>query len=232
MKWFFQVLILLTLNATASAAQPASIQASYEVFMSGMKVGKIEETYTRVANDYTLNSVTTPLGLLAMFKPEKVFLSSQGMITKQGLRPDYFEDKREGNPAKSSQARFDWPAKKLTLIRQTLRTPLDLPEGTQDRLSAMYQFMYINLKNIDTLDFFMTNGSKLDNYHYTVGVREKLDTPAGQFDSIYLETQNKPGESRTEIWLSAENNLPCKMLITDAHGDQYTQILSGLKITP
>ena len=97
----------------------------------------------------------------------------------------------------------------------------------------MYQFMFLQLEANSTLSFAMTNGSKLDNYHYAIGPRQKIDTPAGQFDSLYLDSQGKPGENRTEIWLSTQkHNLPCKMIITDANGDQFTQILSTLHITP
>jgi hypothetical protein len=226
MKWLS--LILLCLSAQACAAD--SVQAAYDVFMSGMKVGTIEENYTKNGDRYTLSSVTTPVGLLAMFKPEKIHISSHGKISPRGLKPHHFEDRREGNPGKSSKAEFDWEKHQLTLIRQSLRATVALPEGTQDRLSAMYQFMFTSLDH--AVEFPMTNGSKLDNYRYTIGAREKLDTPAGQFDSVYLDSQGKPGESRTEIWLSAEYQLPCKMIITDANGDQFTQILTGLKVTP
>lgn len=232
MKWFSVIFIWLTLCAQAWATPLSRVQASYEIFVSGMKVGQIDESYSKSGDHYTLTSVTTPLGLLAMFKPEKIYITSRGLITKKGLHPLHFEDKREGKPEKSSQAEFDWTAQQLTLIRQTQRTQLALPEGTQDRLSAMYQFMFTKLDSVATVDFAMTNGNKLDHYHYAIGVREKLDTPAGQFDSIYLNSQGKAGESRTEIWLSSEHNLPCKMIITDANGDQFTQILNGLKITP
>jgi hypothetical protein len=232
MKWLYKALMLFVFSSQAFASMPETVQAGYEVFMSGTKVGKIDETYSKNGDHYTLSSVTTPLGLLAMFKPEKIYITSRGLITKQGLKPLYFEDKREGNPGKSSQAEFNWTAQQLTLIHQTVRTPLALPEGTQDRLSAMYQFMFINLKDMDMLNFAMTNGNKLDTYHYAIGAREKLDTPAGQLDSIYLDSQAKPGESRTEIWLSTEYKLPCKMIITEANGNQYTQLLSTLKILP
>ena len=196
MKLLTFFLAALLLCAPVYAAPPTGVQASYEVFSGGLKVGQMNEIYRRNGDHYTLTSTTTPVGLLAMFKPEKIFFTSSGLITKQGLRPLNFEDKREGNPARSSQAEFDWATQQLTLIRQSQRTPLALPEGTQDRLSAMYQFMF--LKNDSTLDFSMTNGNKLDTYHYAAGAQQKVDTPAGQFDSLYLDSQPKEGERRPE----------------------------------
>ncbi len=213
-------------------AAPAGVQASYDVFMSGMKVGQMTETYTRSDDHYTLTSTTTPLGLLAAFKPGKIISNSRGLIDKNGLRPQRFDHIREGDASKESHAEFDWDAMQLTLTHQSQQTRLALPEGTQDRLSAMYQFMFLRLDKVAALDFMMTDGSKLDSYHYAVGPRQKLDTAAGSCDSLYLDNQAKPGESRTEIWLSTQNKLPCKMIITDAHGEQIVQLLSGLHITP
>ncbi len=227
-----QLLWLLLFCAPAFAAVPDHVQATYEIFSRGMKIGLIEENYIQSKDHYTLTSTTTPLGLLAAFKPEKLFLTSSGLINNLGLRPQRFESKREGKPDRDLKAEFNWPELKLTLTHQEDSNKLALPDGTQDRLSAMYQFMFVPVEGMSALDFAMTNGSKLDRYHYAIGAHQKLDTPAGQFDSIYLDSQGKAGENRTEIWLCTEQQLPCKMIITEANGDQYTQILSGLKITP
>jgi len=226
------VLCLLS-SVPAFAAPPGSIQASYDVYKSGLKVGQIEETYKRDKGGYTLTSTTTPLGLLAVFKPEKIFVDSSGLIGKQGLQPVRFNHRRERDQSKESHAEFDWDAKQLTLLHQTQRKVVALPDGTQDRLSAMYQFMFLALQPAAALDFPMTNGSKLDNYHYAIAHGPKLKTPAGEFSTLYLDSQAKAGESRTEIWLATQlNNLPCKMIITDADGDQLIQILSKLDSKP
>jgi hypothetical protein len=227
MKWFS---LLFSVLFTSAYAAPDIVHANYDVLMSGMKVGQIEEIYSRNGSQYTLTSTTTPTGLAAVFRPGKVRIASRGLIEKQGLRPLHFEDKREGNPGKDSTAEFDWNQHLLTLTRQSQQTPLVLAEGTQDRLSAMYQFMFLQLAG--ELKFAMTNGNKLDNYHYVIGPLQKLVTPAGEFDTRYLDSQGKPGENRTEIWLETKYNLPCKMIITDANGEQLAQVLSGLKITP
>lgn len=222
--------LMLCISVTVFAAQPDSVQASYDVYKDGMKVGRIDETYTRNKDRYTLSSTTTPVGLLAVFKPEKVFVSSSGLIGKQGLQPLHFSHQRERDASKDSSAEFDWDAKQLTLGHQAQRTVLALPDGTQDRLSAMYQFMFLPLQSA-TLDFPMTNGNKLDNYHYAITPNQKLSTPAGIFSTLYLDSQAKPGETRTEIWLATQSyNLPCQMIITNPDGEQLTQVLNKLQI--
>ncbi len=235
MKYLLQLFAWLLLCAvgTAFASSPGSVHAIYDVYKDSLKIGQIEEIYTRDNNRYTLSSTTTPLGLLAVFKPEKVIVSSSGSIGDNGLQPLRFSYLRGRDESKGSHAEFDWDAKQITLIYQAQRTVAALPDGTQDRLSAMYQFMFLPLQISATLDFPMTNGRKLDNYHYAITRSEKIKTPAGEFDTLYLDNQAKAGETRNEIWLATQhNNLPCKMTITDANGDQLTQVLSKLDITP
>lgn len=225
--------LMLCCAATAFAAPPASVQISYNIFKSGIPVGQIEETYTRNQNRYTLTSTTTPTGLLAMFKPEKIFIKSSGLIGKQGLQPLQFSHQRERDNSKDNRAEFDWQSKQLTLIHQAQRSTVALPDGTQDRLSAMYQFMFLALQPDTALNFPMTNGNKLDQYHYAIGSPMHLDTPAGEFNALYLDNQAKAGEGRTEIWLCMDHhNLPCKMIITDADGGQLTQVLNKFTIKP
>lgn len=227
------VSLLLFLSAPALAMLPGSVQASYDIYKSSLKVGQIEEIFTRNKDRYTLSSITTPVGLLAAFKPEKIFIRSSGLIGNQGLQPLLFSYQREKDESRESRAELDWNARQLTLIHQAQRTTVALPDGTQDRLSAMYQFMFLTLQKSSTLEFPMTNGNKLDSYHYRIVYNQKLKTPMGELDTIYLDSQAKAGETRTEIWLSTQhNNLPCKMIITDAHGDQLMQVLSKFDIKP
>ncbi|OGS92139.1 MAG: hypothetical protein A2Z95_00525 [Gallionellales bacterium GWA2_60_18] len=225
--------LLLCVAPPVLAAAPSGVQATYDVYRDGLKVGQIEETYTRDHERYTLSSTTTPTGLLAVFRPEKIFIESAGLIGQQGLQPERFSHRRERDENKDSRAEFDWKERHLALTQQAQRILLELPDGTQDRLSAMYQFMFLPLQKAAALDFAMTNGSKLDHYHYAISRGQKLKTPAGEFRTLYLDNQAGAGENRTEIWLAVQHhNLPCKMVITDADGEQLTQVLSRLIVVP
>jgi len=233
MKLSFATLLCLLLYCTAFAepVQPTSIIASYEVFKGRMKIGRIDERYTRDNDHYTLTSTTQATGWLAFFNPGKIVLNSSGQVGEHGLLPSRFSDQREGHEDKNRGAEFDWIGKQLTMTQHNQPIVVTLPASTQDRLSAMYQFLFLSLKTGTPLEFPMTNGGKLDEYQYTVANGGKLVTPAGEFNTLYLDSQAKKGESRTEIWLATErHNLACKMTLTDADGDQLTQILSSIEI--
>ncbi|MDD4964109.1 MAG: DUF3108 domain-containing protein [Gallionella sp.] len=233
-SYWIQVWLGVLLTNLAFAAPPSHILATYDVSKSGMQVAQIEESYTRNPDgSYQLTSTARSVGLLAVFKPEKIISRSNGRITQQGLQPLAFDYERENDPARSSRAEFNWENGEVALIRQTTRNVLALPEGTQDRLSVMYQFIFLNLKHPSTLDFSLTNGNSLSQQHYAIAAGDMITTPAGKFKTLYLDNQSKAGESRTEIWLATQqHHLPCKMRITDANGDELIQILSKLVIEP
>ena len=138
--------LLLCSPAPASALLPDSVQASYDIYKGGFKIGQIEETYTRNKDHYTLSSTTTPSGLMAAFKPGKIIANSSGLVGNRGLKPLLFSLKRERDTSKDSRAELDWSTGQLTLISQEQHTVTALPDGTQDRLSAMYQFMFLPLR--------------------------------------------------------------------------------------
>jgi len=222
--------LALCISGPAMAVQPTDIRATYDVYNGRLKIGRIEERFVRDKDRYTLTSTTRAVGWLAIFNPGRILVSSSGLVGPGGLQPLRFSDQREHNEHKNRGAELDWDTKRLTLVQQTQRTSVPLPEGTQDRLSAMYQFLFLSLKAGSTLDFPMTNGSKLDDYHYAITQGGTLKTPAGDFNTLYLDSNAKKGESRTEIWLATQHfNLPCKMTITESDGDQLTQILSKLE---
>lgn len=221
------------LIAQAAEPTPSRVHARYVVLKSGIEIAEIDEVYTRDNDHYTLTSIARPLGLLALFKPGKIYIHSNGLITQTGLKPIEFNYQREGDSGKNSDAQFAWEQRQLKLNHDRQRIVISLPDGTQDRLSAMYQFMFISLHDQKNVDFAMTNGSKLDQYRYAVTSGETMTTRAGKFDTLYLDSQAKTGETRTQLWLaSARFNLPCKLIITDPEGGKLTQELRLLDIQP
>lgn len=234
-KNFSQVagyILCLLSSCQAFAATPSSVQATYDVYMGSLKIGRIEETYTRDQDRYTLSSTTHAIGLLAVFKPGKILISSSGLVGPKGLLPLRFSDQREGEESRNRRAEFDWDAGQLTQIQQKERTVVPLPGGTQDRLSAMYQFMFMSLEKSEALNFNMTNGSKLNIYNYLLTPDQNVTVPLGTFKALYVASVPETGASRTEIWLAVDySNFPCKIVITDPDGGKMAQVLTTLSIS-
>jgi len=224
--------LMLFSSGIACAATPTTIRASYEISKAGITIGKIDETYQRVADRYTLTSTTRAVGIFALFKRGKIIITSKGIINDQGLMPLNASAIQDDDAKAGRSGELDWNAGKLTLIQTDKRDILDLPPKTQDRLSAMYQFMFLTLKE-PNLEFPMINGNYLLNFNFLVTPGPALMTPAGKFTTLYLDNKHQSLRERTEIWLATGSyNLPCKMIVTDPGGGKITQILTKLEIVP
>ncbi|MGA9667084.1 MAG: DUF3108 domain-containing protein [Gallionella sp.] len=236
LPWLCRALVLCSVLcplSSASAASPSSISVNYDIYKSGLKIGQIVETYTRDKDRYALTSTTRAVGLLAIFQPGRIIITSNGLINSRGLQPLHFRDRRESDENRERRADFDWSAKRLTLTEHGQKRVLPLPDGTQDRLSAMYQFMFLSLDNTDVLNFYMTNGGKLDIYNYRITHGQNVTVPLGTFKALYVASVPEPGTNRTEIWLAEDHaNFPFKLVITDPDGGKLSQELTRFDLTP
>jgi hypothetical protein len=224
--------LMLFSAGLACAATPTTIRASYDISKAGITLGKIEETYQRVADRYTLTSTTHAVGIFSLFKRGKIIVTSKGAIDDYGFRPLSISAIHDDDAKAGRSAELDWNAGKLTLIQSDKRDIIDLPARTQDRLSAMYQFMFLPLKE-PNLKFTMINGNYLLNFDFLISPGPVLKTPAGEFTTLYLDNKHQGLKERTEIWLATGSyNLPCKMIVTDPGGGKITQTLSKLEIIP
>lgn len=230
---FAGCLAVLLLSANAQAAPASRIQASYDVMGYGFKLISVSETYTRTQDQYLIEGVSKAVGLLARFKPEVIRTTSKGLITAQGLRPLSYTSKRELDTKRNSSALFNWDTATILHKDYQGERSAALPAGTQDRLSAMYQFQFMSLQNMSEVSLTITNGRDLDHYSYHVTPEQSMTVPMGTFKTRYLAIPKQEDGSTFEIWLATElGNFPCKIVITDVDGNKATQVLTGLTIVP
>lgn len=226
-------LAVMLLCANVHAAPASRIQASYDVMGYGFKLISISETYTRTQDQYQIESVSKAVGLLARFKPEVIHTTSKGVITAQGLRPLSYISKRELDTQRNASATLNWDAATILHKDYQGERTATLPAGTQDRLSAMYQFQFLPLSSMSEVSLTITNGRDLDHYSYHITPEQSVAVPMGTFKTRYLAIPKQEDGSTFEIWLATElGNFPCKIVITDADGNKATQVLTGLTVVP
>jgi hypothetical protein len=232
--WLLLCAVAQQVQAAPSALHQAGrIQAEYDVLKGDIKIITITETYTRTRDHYKIESVSKAVGLLAMFKPETIRTSSEGTLTAQGLRPATFIQTRELDAQRNARADLDWAAGRITLTDRDGKRTQPLRGATQDRLSAMYQFMFVPLQDATALSFNMTNGSKVDEYHYRITPNQNVTVPLGSFNALYLVSSPEASLRQTEIWLATEHaNFPYKMIVTESNGDKLTQVLTRFDLEP
>lgn len=231
-----QAAILLALTGACGAAEsgaPQAISVSYDVSRNGGRVAVMNETFEMNDGSYRIVSESRAVGLLALFERQPLRLTSSGRLTAAGLRPQLFEGKRGDDDPRQVRADFDWQGKRLTIAHDGRTDTLPLPPGTQDRLSFMYQFMFLAPGRSQGLEFSMTNGRKLDQYRYTVHSGVEIETPLGRMPTVHIVKQHRPDESGAEIWLAPQHRyLPVRMLVLEEDGSRYEHVITRLDIKP
>lgn len=226
-------LAIALLPALAVHAAPQSLRAQYDVSMNGAPIGVMQDSFEIRDGRYQIVSETHATGILALVQRRPARVTSSGEVDRVGLRPHAFEATRGNSDARRARADFDWSAHRLVLTHDSRVDTVTLPPGTQDRLSIMYQFLFLAPEQLRELKFAMTNGRKLDQYRYAPGPDTAVDTPMGRLAVVHLVKQLAPGDTATEIWLARDHGmLPVKMRIVEDDGSRFEQIITRIDMPP
>ncbi|MES1998097.1 MAG: DUF3108 domain-containing protein [Pseudomonadota bacterium] len=216
---------LLTLPAVAA---PTLVDLHYALSHNGLAVATMHDTFQRTGKQYRIVSTTAASGVIGMFYKGTLTSTSAGLIGPRGLRPLRFEQTRSDAQDKNIGARFDWKTSKLILLDKGRSETVALPPGTQDRLSVLYQFMFVKPGG-QTLKFDVTTGHSLSPETYTLVNREKITTPVGDFNTLHYRNDAPAGEKQIEVWLATERDyLPVQVQVKD-DGATALQTLTQIK---
>jgi hypothetical protein len=226
-------LAALAVAGPASPLQaPEEVSAAYNVYLNGTLVAVMNEHFEAGGGAYRIVSESRAAGALALFHRQRPRFVSEGTLADYGLRPRRFEGQRDESDARRVRAEFDWKAESLALVHDGRSETRLLPPRTQDRLSLLYQFMFLALDR-SPIEIAMTDGRKLERYHYSVTPGVEIETPLGRLSTLHLVKLRRPDESVTEIWLSpAHRHLPVRILIRESDGSRYEQVATRLEVRP
>ena len=225
---------LLSISTAITAAEiPHRIEANYDLQVKGVTLAKVREVFTREGDQYHIESITKPVGLLALFKPETIVATSEGDIGVQGLLPLKYTHRRTQDSHKNSASEFDWTRHELIHRDNGGIRQLPLTEGTQDRLSMMYQFVVEPPRGKLEVKLDMSNGSMIEKMHYQVKPEQTVTTSFGTMRSYSLTSLPLNVPKKSNVWLAIDHSfVPCKVVFTEDGSNSLTQVLTDLKIVP
>ncbi|PXW90744.1 uncharacterized protein DUF3108 [Nitrosomonas sp. Nm84] len=233
MKFFSPIFLLCIFSFSVSAADiPSRIEISYAV-TTDIGQGEITEvmeiTHAHGGHSYTINSEAQATGVFKIIEPNSIVRHSEGTISKQGLRPSRAYEKR--GKKEPSIAVFDWSNHIITLSHKGHQVQEKLPEGTLDRLSLSYNFMFTSLSK-HYIERYVTNGHSLQLSRYKV-TKEILSTPIGEIEAIVLTRQeDKNSKLKRKLWLAPSNHmLPVRIVSVEENGREIDKIVTGINIS-
>src|SRR5450830_326952 len=191
--------------------------------------GKAKIVYQLLSNSeqYHLTSLIQAKGLAALLIPD-LLQTSDGFLNNAGLQPEHYLYQFGDKKNKTFSADFDWEHNQLKLHGVNGDQILELPEGTQDLLSFMYQFMFV--APLQNMQLSITNGKKISTYVYSFEGEETIETEMGKLATIHLMRVGAEGEKKTELWLALDYQyVPVKIRETEKQGKVYELLASSLK---
>lgn len=222
---------LLGALAAPAFAGPQSIKATYNGYINGIQIGVVTEQFEAERGSYRLVSDTKTMGLATLLNRQPTYYVSKGQVSAAGLRPAQFEGRRSAGEPAQLAASFNWGQGQVTLQHNGKTQALPLPPSTQDRLSAMYQLVFLPLERMPYVEFPMTNGRKLDHYRYKVTPDVEIETPLGRMKTLHLVKQREGDESAAELWLAVDRHrFPVKLVIVEKNGMRFEQMIQTLEI--
>lgn len=211
------------------------VEAKYDVrtdvtakFDSGV-AGKAAIVYQSMPDGthYQLRSVIEASGLASLFIPN-LLQTSEGVIARSGLQPQHYLYQFGSKKNKTFSADFDWPNHKLRLHSASEDTLVELPDGAQDLLSFMYQFMFV--APLQNMQITVTNGKKLGIYDYSFEGEEIVPTKMGNLNTFHILRRSAEGDDKTELWLALDyQHVPVKIRKTEKEGKVYELLITSLK---
>lgn len=212
---------------------PSRVDISYSV-TTDIGQGEINEVieikhHANGTHTYNINSEAQATGIYKLIEPGSIVRHSEGTVTKQGLKPVHAYEKR--GKKEPSIATFDWDNHTVTLQHKGKQEQEKLPEGTLDRLSLSYNFMFTPVPKYHA-EIYVTDGRNLKLARYTV-TRETLSTPIGEFETIVLTRHyEKNTKIRRKLWLAPKHHmLPVRIVSIEENGRELDKMVTGINIS-
>jgi hypothetical protein len=225
------LLAICALSPDSLQAQtiPTKIIAHYRIHKSGILIGTVEERFTRDRDSYRVVSETHTAGALKWLLDDQVVLSASGKIGSKGLEPLHYELKRLNDPTKNISATFDQGRKLIISHHHDKTETFDLPPGTLDRISAMYQFVFVAPLTPE-VTVWMSQGKEAEQYLY-----RKLGEPVIKvgdiaYSTVHYARESRPGGPQAQLWLARHQHyLPVRIIFEDSRGLTLEQTLVDLQ---
>ncbi|MBS0423965.1 MAG: DUF3108 domain-containing protein [Proteobacteria bacterium] len=211
---------------------PSRIKIKYAV-KTDIGEGEIDEVivikHIEGKAHYSINSEAQATGMFKLIEPNSIIRHSEGFITPKGLRPVRAYEKR--GQKKPSVAEFDWKNHVITLHHKEHQAKEIMPDGTLDRLSMSYNFMFTALPK-HHVERHIINGDTLQLSRYTI-TKETLDTPIGKMETVVLTRQEeKHSKLKRKLWLALNNHmLPVRIVSVEDNGREIEKMVTEVNIS-
>jgi hypothetical protein len=214
----------LALCAAAQPSPPARVEIEYDLKRNGKTMAEVVERLEHANGAYQLTETWKGRGMYALLGRAR--RTSEGTLAPAGPRPHEYVDERSGRD--TQRVSFDWKANTITRRYKGQTRTEPVPADTQDRLSFLLALTMASPKG-EPVSFHVADGRGMSRHTYKPDGRERMATPAGEFDTVKLVRRNEGSGEVAEIWLAANRSyLPVRIVVVDNDGTRYEHVATRI----
>lgn len=210
-------LLLAFAAFTAAADVPALVPfvADYAVSYGSLSVGgsRFELQPGAGPGRWVFESRSDAQGLARLVASGSLLQTSWVVVDGDQVRPQRFRFD-DGSPRKQEDAdlAFDWKNGRVTGSAKAQPVDLAVEAGTQDPVSSQLAIMVALLAGREPADLPMIDGGRLRETEVRLERRERVTTPAGEYDTLVYTSRRPGGRRVTRMWLAPSLQfLPVRM---------------------
>lgn len=195
----------------------------------GLEVAVLDYRIEHDGRRYRIESTGRAEGLAALVYSGVMSQRSEGLITRDGLRPERYWEQRGKRPERWAQ--LDHAAGQVVF---SARPPVPLVAGVQDRLSVPVQLGLLARAAPDRVAAGQTmvlpelGSSRIDSARYLSHGKVMLQTAGGALAALHLErvAPRDADDARVDVWLGYDRDmLPVRLRFIDPDGRVLDQLI-------
>jgi hypothetical protein len=224
-SFWLAISLLFPLTGFAQgAALPVRVEIEYDLKRNGKTVAEILERLEHGNGIYQMTETWKGKGIYALLGRAK--RTSAGLFGPDGPRPREYTDERSGRD--TQRVWIDWNANTITRRYKGPPRTEPVPPDAQDRLSFLLALTFHSPKG-QPISFHVVDGRGMSRHTYKPDGRERLATPAGEFDTLKVVRRNEGSGEVAEIWLAADRGyLPVRIVVTENDGTRYEHVITRI----
>ncbi|MFT5721933.1 MAG: hypothetical protein ACI9W6_002251 [Motiliproteus sp.] len=162
----------------------------------------------------------------------KIEESSRFEFHQQQLRPlEYRYQRKIFTNNKERRQRFDWSQGTLASTYKDQTRVLQIPQPTYDNISYQLQLWRDLKAGLTTMSYSIADGDHLKTLAFVRVGEERIDTPAGRFETIKVRRDRGEGSDRTtRLWFAKNlEHVIVKLEQIETDGKEYVLLLERLE---
>lgn len=203
-----------TLHPAAGAIALPEFTAQYDLGAAGLGLGRATVSLTRQGPELRYQSISQPVGALALVLKQQVIEESVARVEGSRLVPLRYEYRHEGSDKNRDVSyRYDWDRRVAHVDVRGKRADIRVAPGTLDPNVLRLALMRDVSSPKTSYAYPVLNRGKLRTYRFAELGTEPVQTPLGRYQTVKLQRVDggKSDDSFT-VWCAPDlHYLPVKI---------------------